>query len=259
MSGPLPGSTAGGSARSGWFRMTGPQYNVSHEPIPCFPRRRRGHHRARPGTPGSGRHRGRGAPDPLRLDLAAASHSARFPTGEKTNPFPTVTTQPASCASFPKRRARSNRSASVSDARLAPSRSPIPASQPSRRGVPAYHAPPWSTNPAMPSPTRPEEVVGHRDPVLGGREDRAVAGEGVAPEGARTAAESQVELRAGQRILDPSHLDVERCRRAHGSASPRRSRPAAPRRNRAPPRCTSRPPVPPGSRSRRGSSRRPSP
>src|SRR5215207_6713684 len=47
--------------------------------------------------------------------------------------------------SVAKRRARSNRKASVSVERLAPSLSPKPASHPILLGEPEYHAPPWST------------------------------------------------------------------------------------------------------------------
>jgi hypothetical protein len=60
----------------------------------------------------------------------------------KAKPFPTVITQPAGLASFAKRRARSNRKASVSDERLAPNLRPRPASHPVLRGDPANHAPP---------------------------------------------------------------------------------------------------------------------
>src|SRR6476659_5803550 len=71
------------------------------------------------------------------------------------NPRPNETTQPAGCTSVANRYAKSSRPTIDPAERIEPMRKPTPASVPDRRSMPSNQLPPWSTNPASPSPNRP--------------------------------------------------------------------------------------------------------
>ena len=132
------------------------------------------------------------------------------PTGEKTKPLPTVT-HPARPSGHRWRTVGPGRTAGrrCRSSGWRPAGGPRPRPIPSAVAEPAYQAPPWSTNPATPSPSWPRKSSHDRDPVLGGAEVGPVAGEGVAPERPGPDAQPEIEFRARHRILEPAALEVQ--------------------------------------------------